>query len=44
MMNKKVVDAAVTCQEEMTKVVDKDDGAAEPAAEAEPAKIESVLH
>ena len=44
MMNKKVGDAAVTCQEEMTKVVDKDDGAAEPAAEAEPAKIESVLH
>merc|ERR1711875_167387 len=36
MVNKKVVDATVSCQEEMTKVVDKDDGkadAAEPAAE-----------
>merc|ERR1712002_554545 len=40
MVNKKVVDATVPCQEEMTKIVDKDDGAAdaaaEPAAEAEP--------
>merc|ERR1711875_188703 len=39
MVNKKVVDATVSCQEEMTKVVDKDDGKADAAAEpaAEPA-------
>merc|ERR1711875_59477 len=39
MVNKKVVDATATCQDEMTKVVDKDDGAADAAAEpaAEPA-------
>merc|ERR1712002_282174 len=33
MVNKKVVDAATTCQEEMVKIVDKDDGAADAAAE-----------
>merc|ERR1711942_432068 len=33
MVNKKVVDATSTCQDEMTKVVDKDDGAADAAAE-----------
>ena len=41
MVNKKVVDATVSCQEEITKIVDKGDGkadaAAEPAADAEPA-------
>merc|ERR1712112_188907 len=41
MVNKKVVDATVSCQEEMTKIVKKDDdaadAAAEPAAEPEPA-------
>merc|ERR1711862_172436 len=33
MVNKKVVDATSSCQDEMTKVVDKDDGAADAAAE-----------
>ena len=33
MVNKKVVDATATCQDEMVKVVDKDDGAADAAAE-----------
>merc|ERR1711982_23338 len=39
MVNKKVVDATSSCQDEMTKVVDKDDGAADAAADpaAEPA-------
>merc|ERR1711982_299575 len=39
MVNKKVVDATATCQDEMVKIVDKDDGAAYAAAEpaAEPA-------
>ena len=39
MVNKKVVDATVSCQEEMTKIVKKDDDAADAAAEpaAEPA-------
>merc|ERR1711942_374218 len=38
MVNKKVVDATVSCQEEMTKIVKKDDDAADAAAEpaAEP--------
>merc|ERR1711862_63087 len=33
MVNKKVVDATVSCQEEMTKIVKKDDDAADAAAE-----------
>merc|ERR1711942_370502 len=33
MVNKKVVDATSSCQDEMVKVVDKDDGAADAAAE-----------
>merc|ERR1711862_1044045 len=33
MVNKKVVNATATCQEDMTKIVDKDDGAADAAAE-----------
>ena len=37
MVNKKVVDATVSCQEEMTKIVKKDDDAADAAAEPEAA-------
>merc|ERR1712002_1327322 len=33
MVNKKIVEATATCQDEMVKIVDKDDGAADAAAE-----------